>query len=64
MHVLLDPVKVVNLLEVEGLAKAGVVFYGINISVGISIAIPGFSADLAHGILGHLPFGAVSVTLH
>ncbi|GAX82793.1 hypothetical protein CEUSTIGMA_g10219.t1 [Chlamydomonas eustigma] len=55
------PVEVINLLEVEGLAKAGVVFYGINISVGISIAIPGFSADLAHGILGHLPFGAISL---
>lgn len=55
------PVEVVNLQEVEGLAKAGVVFYGINISVGISISLPGFSSDLAHGILGHLPFGAISM---
>jgi hypothetical protein len=37
------------------------VFYAINISVGISIAIPGFGTDLAHGILGQLPFGAVSI---
>ena len=52
--------QVVNLREVEGLARSGVVFYGINISVGISVAIPGFGSDLAHGILGNLPFGAVS----
>lgn len=53
--------KVVNLREVEGLAKAGVVFYAINVSVGISISLPGFSSDLAHGILGNLPFGAISM---
>ena len=45
----------------EGLAKAGVVFYAINVSVGISISLPGFSSDLAHGILGNLPFGAISM---
>ena len=55
-----DNMQVVNLREVEGLARSGVVFYGINISVGISVAIPGFGSDLAHGILGNLPFGAVS----
>ena len=47
--------QVVNLREVEGLAKAGVVFYGINISVGISVSLPGFGSDLAHGIPGNLP---------
>lgn len=40
------------LQEVEGLAKAGVVFYGINLSVGLSVAIPGFASDMAHGLLG------------
>lgn len=49
------------LQEVEGLSKMQVVFYGINIGVGISIAIPGFANDMADGILGELPFGAVSL---
>lgn len=47
--------------EVEGLAQAGVVFYGINLQVGLSIAVPGFAADMAHGLLGALPFGALSL---
>lgn len=29
--------------------------------VGISVAIPGFGADLAHGLLGQLPFGCISI---
>ncbi|KAF8072570.1 hypothetical protein HT031_000230 [Scenedesmus sp. PABB004] len=55
------PVEVVNAREVEGLSRAGVVFYGINLSVGLSVAVPGFAADMAHGLLGELPFGAVSI---
>jgi len=55
------PVEVVNAQEVAGLAKAGVVFYAINVSVGLSLPIPGFSSDIAHGILGELPFGTISM---
>ena len=47
--------------ELEGLARMGVVFYGINLGVGISIALPGFASDLAHGLLGEMPFGAISL---
>lgn len=55
------PVEVINLKEVEGLAKSGVVFFAVNVSVGISISLPGFSSDLAKGICGNLPFGAISL---
>jgi hypothetical protein len=44
-----------------GLEKAGVVFYAMNLQVGISISIPGFASDMAHGLLGHMPFGAISL---
>ena len=47
--------------EVDFLGSKGVVFYAINMAVGISIAIPGFANDLAHGVLGQLPFGAISM---
>lgn len=49
------------LQEVEGLSRAGVVFYGINLSVGLSVAIPGFASDMAHGLLGEMPFGTISI---
>lgn len=39
----------------------GVVFYGVNIGVGISVSLPGFASDLAHGLLGEMPFGAISL---
>jgi indole-3-glycerol phosphate synthase len=46
---------------VESLRPAGVVFFGINLGVGISVTIPGFASDVAHGVLGELPFGSVSL---
>jgi indole-3-glycerol phosphate synthase len=55
------PVEVVNLQEVELMARSGVVFYGINLGVGLSIAVPGFASQMAHGLLGQLPFGAISL---
>ncbi|GLI62069.1 hypothetical protein VaNZ11_004496 [Volvox africanus] len=55
------PVEVVNAREVEQLAKLGVVFYAINVAVGLSVAMPGFSNRIAHGLLGELPFGAISL---
>jgi indole-3-glycerol phosphate synthase len=55
------PVEVVNAREVEGLSRVGVTFYGINLSVGLSVAVPGFATDMAHGLLGELPFGAISI---
>ncbi|GLC35625.1 hypothetical protein PLESTB_000186800 [Pleodorina starrii] len=55
------PVEVVNAREVEQLAKQGVVFYAINVAVGLSVAVPGFANRIAHGLLGELPFGAISL---
>lgn len=55
------PVEVVNAREVEGLARTGVVFYGINLSVGLSVAVPGFADDMAHGLLGEIPAGTISL---
>lgn len=55
------PVEVVNAREVDGLGRMGVVFYGINLGVGISVALPGFASDLAHGLLGEMPFGAITL---
>jgi indole-3-glycerol phosphate synthase len=49
------------LQEMDGLSHAGVVFYGINLSVGLSVAIPGFASDMAHGLLGEMPFGTISI---
>lgn len=45
----------------EGLGRTGVVFFGINLSVGLSVAVPGFASDMAHGLLGELPFGCISI---
>ncbi|GBF99220.1 indole-3-glycerol-phosphate synthase [Raphidocelis subcapitata] len=55
------PVEIVNSRELEGLSRMGVVFYGVNIGVGISVSLPGFASDLAHGLLGEMPFGAISL---
>lgn len=55
------PVEVVNAKEVAALAAQGVVFYAINVAVGLSVAVPGFANQIAHGLLGELPFGAISL---
>ena len=41
--------------------KLGVPMFGCNLGVGLSLALPGFRADIAKGILAKLPFGASSV---
>ncbi|KAG2500630.1 hypothetical protein HYH03_001397 [Edaphochlamys debaryana] len=55
------PVEVVNAQEVAALSRMGVVFFCINVGVGLSLAIPGFANKIAHGLLGELPFGAISL---
>ncbi|GFH14820.1 IGPS domain-containing protein [Haematococcus lacustris] len=55
------PVEVVNAQEMDSLSRAGVAFFGINLSIGLSLPISGFAEDVAHGLLGRLPFGAVSL---
>ncbi|KAK9826081.1 hypothetical protein WJX81_000287 [Elliptochloris bilobata] len=56
------PVEVVNLQEARAMEAATVNFFAVNVAVGIALArVPGFSAKVAAGILGDLPFGASSL---
>ncbi|EIE22654.1 hypothetical protein COCSUDRAFT_47639 [Coccomyxa subellipsoidea C-169] len=55
------PVEVVNKMEVEAMASVGVPFFGINLAVGLSLALPGFKSDITKGLLGALPQGASSL---
>lgn len=55
------PVEVVNITELQSMEKMGVPFYAMNISVGLSVGIVGFSNDVVRGVLGELPFGALSI---
>ncbi|KAK9812253.1 hypothetical protein WJX73_007889 [Symbiochloris irregularis] len=55
------PVEVVNELELHNMEKYQVPFFGINLAVGISLAIPGFRADIADALLGKMPFGVVTI---
>ena len=62
------PIEIVNLQELKQLETASLnagaeppVLYGLNISVGLSVTIPGFGSDVAKGLLGELPFGSMTV---
>lgn len=55
------PVEVINKQEAEMMGELGVPCIAVNVSVGLSLAIPGFSSDIARGILKDLPFGAYSI---
>ena len=55
------PVEIVNLAELKAMDASGVPFYALNISVGLSVQIAGFGKDVAAGLLGELPFAAVSL---
>lgn len=52
------PVEIVNTAELNEMEKDGVPFYGLNLSVGLSI---GFGSQIAQGLVKDLPFGAVSM---
>ena len=51
----------VNRTELSRLGDVGVPFFGINLSVGLSLALPGFQTDMAKGLLNNMPFGAVTL---
>ena len=54
--------QVVNLQEARAMEAATVNFFAVNCAVGIALArVPGFSAKVAQGILGALPFAASSL---
>lgn len=54
-------VEVVNYKEVEEMAQFAVPLYGVNLSIGLSIAIPGARQSVASSIVKNLPFGAASI---
>ncbi len=53
--------QVVNKTELTRLGDAGVPFFGINLSVGLSLALPGFQTDMAKGLLNNMPFGTITL---
>lgn len=53
--------QVVNRTELTRLGDASVPFFGINLSVGLSLALPGFQSDMATGLLNNMPFGAITL---
>lgn len=55
------PVEVVNAREAEALGRQGLGFFGVNLAVGLQVAVPGFAADVAKGVLSDLPFGSLSL---
>lgn len=55
------PVEVVNAMEADAMGRTGVGFFGVNLSVGISLALPGVANQIAYGVLGGLPFGSLSL---
>ena len=52
------PVEIVNQSELTEMEKSGVPFFGLNLSVGLSI---GFGSQIAQGLVQNLPFGALSM---
>jgi hypothetical protein len=48
-------VQVVNRVEVDAMANVGVPFFGVNLAVGLSVALPGLRDDITRGLLGALP---------
>lgn len=55
------PLEVVNKTEVTRLGDIGVPFFGINLSVGLSLALPGFQTDMAKGLLNNMPPGVITL---
>ena len=53
--------QVVNKTEVNRLGDIGVPFFGINLSVGLSLALPGFQTDMAKGLLNNMPQGVITL---
>lgn len=53
--------QVVNKTEVNRLGDVGVPFFGINLSVGLSLALPGFQTDMAKGLLNNMPQGVITL---
>ncbi|KAI5058540.1 hypothetical protein GOP47_0026710 [Adiantum capillus-veneris] len=58
----LDPiVEIVNLNDLEAVARQGISVYGINLSIKLSLPVPGIRQDVAKSLLQQLPDGARSI---
>lgn len=55
------PVEIVNLKEKTAMEQLMVPFYCMDISVSLSVGIPGFQEDVIGGLLQELPFGSLSI---
>lgn len=55
------PMEVINLQEVESMAARGVPCFAVNVSVGLSLSVPGIAGTVAKGVIGQLPFGCYSI---
>jgi hypothetical protein len=47
--------------ELRALEPYQLPWYGMNLSVGLSVSVAGFGMQVASGLLGELPFGAISM---
>eukprot|EP00850_Spirogloea_muscicola_P007707 SM000039S14537 [mRNA] locus=s39:758425:759456:+ [translate_table: standard] len=54
-------VEVFNAIELEDLRPLEVPLYGVNLSLGLSLSLPGFREHVATSLIQALPFGAASV---
>eukprot|EP00250_Pteridium_aquilinum_P021106 c25026_g2_i1 orf=66-938(+) len=58
----LDPiVEIVNLKDLDAVSKLGISVYGINLSIKLSLPVPGLRQDVAKSLLQQLPDGAQSI---
>lgn len=53
--------EVINLQELQEVEPLGAPLYGINLSVGITLSLPGVRMDIAKALVGQIPFGASSL---
>eukprot|EP00897_Mesotaenium_endlicherianum_P007879 jgi/Mesen1/7119/ME000369S06441 len=54
-------VEVVNKMEADEMRNLGIPLYGVNLSVSLSLGIPGFKQDIARSLVRDLSFGAASI---
>jgi len=55
------PVEIVNMDEMSKVEKFNVPLYGINLTVGLSVTIPGFTDSVMKGLVDNMPFGALTI---
>ncbi|CAM6101103.1 unnamed protein product [Calypogeia fissa] len=54
-------IEVVNLQELQEIAPIGALLYGINLSIGLAVSLPGIRQDIAKSLIGEIPFDGASL---